>query len=134
MALGAFGRSRFSIMMIASSLLLAACDDSERTIIRTQPPTATMIPTATAIPPENTPTERHARADHGPNRGGHGYADDRTDVDPHDVATDEDGHGDSDRHRRDDDTDGDADRYGGDAYADPDRDTRASTGRDPTDW
>ncbi len=51
MALRNLGSARYSIVLIALSLLLAACEsDSERTIVRTQPPTAT------AIPADSTPT------------------------------------------------------------------------------
>lgn len=50
--------SRSIIAMIALlSLLFAACEsDSERTIIRTQPPVETVVPTATSMPAEDTPT------------------------------------------------------------------------------
>lgn len=51
---------RLTILIASLALLLAACEsDSERTIIRTQPPTATEIPstpTATEVPPTATAT------------------------------------------------------------------------------
>jgi hypothetical protein len=50
--------ARSLIVLIASlSLFLSACEsDSERTIIRTQPPAETAVPTATSMPVDDTPT------------------------------------------------------------------------------
>jgi len=50
-----FARS-LAVLIASVSLLLSACEsDSERTIIRTQPPVETAIPTATSTPDDETP-------------------------------------------------------------------------------
>lgn len=51
-----FARS-FVALIASVSLFLSACEsDTERTVIATQPPTQTAVPTATAMPVQDTPT------------------------------------------------------------------------------